>query len=90
MWVPTFGQLLRKSKAPKETHKNVTPSKRVKSDGKATETKLYRGKNALEEFLKALLREEDRIKEELRKGVSIKIGQNDWEDCTSPFSGAHS
>ena len=58
----------------------------MKCDGKATKTKLYRGKNALKELLKALLQEEDRIREELRKGVPIKIGQKDWEDCTSPFS----
>lgn len=41
----------------------------------------------MKELLKALLQEEDRIREELRKGVPIKIGQKDWEDCTSPFSG---
>ena len=58
----------------------------MKCDGKATETKLHRWKTSLEELLKALLQEEDRIRE-LRKVVPTKIGQNDWEDCTSPFSG---
>ena len=47
--------------------------KLVKSNGEATETKLYHRENALEEFLKLLFQEEERIREELRKVVPIKM-----------------
>lgn len=50
------------------------------SGGEATETKFYRGDNAWEEFLKTILREEKKIRGELRKAVPIKMGQEDWED----------
>lgn len=41
--------------------------KLVKSNGEATEIKLYHRENALEEFLKLLFQQEERIREELRK-----------------------
>lgn len=47
--------------------------KLVKSNGEATEIKVYHRENALEEFLKLLFREEERIREELRKVVPIKM-----------------
>lgn len=47
--------------------------KLVKSNGEATEIKLYHRENALEEFLKLLFQEEERIREELRKVVPIKM-----------------
>ena len=83
-----LGQLLRKSKAPRETQENVTPRKQAKWNvmEKTRKQNSTVGKKSMEEFLKALLQEEDSIRE-LRKCVPIKIGQNDWEDCTSPFSG---
>lgn len=47
--------------------------KLVKSNGEAMEIKLYHRENALEEFLKLLFQEEERIREELRKVVPIKM-----------------
>lgn len=47
--------------------------KLVKNNGQATEIKLYHRENALEEFLKLLFQEEERIREELRKVVPIKM-----------------
>lgn len=47
--------------------------KLVKSNGEATEIKLYHREDALEEFLKLLFQEEERIREELRKVVPIKM-----------------
>lgn len=48
----------------------------VKSDGGAMEIKRYHGENALEESLKMLLHEKERIREELRK-----IGPTRFQHC---------
>ena len=51
----------------------------VRSDGKVSETFLYRGEDCVQEFLKALLRTERVLRLQLRKKTPLKMTDEDWK-----------
>ena len=52
----------------------------VKSDGEVTGSKVYRGENAVKEFLNGILQEETKIRESLATPKPIVMTNEDWED----------
>ena len=51
----------------------------VKSDGEVTGSKVYRGENAVKEFLNGILQEEVKIRESLATPKPIVMTAEDWE-----------
>ena len=52
----------------------------VKSDGEVTGPKVYRGENAVKEFLNGILQEETKIRESLATPKSIVMTDEDWKE----------
>ena len=52
----------------------------VRSDGEVTRSKVYRGENAVKEFLNGILQEETKIRESLATPKPIVMTDEDWED----------
>ena len=51
----------------------------VRSDGEVTGSKVYRGENAVKEFLNGILKEETKIRESLATPKPIVMKAEDWE-----------
>ena len=55
----------------------------VRSDGEVTGSKVYRGENAVKEFLNGILQEETKIRESLSTPKPIVMTAQDWEKFKS-------
>jgi len=64
----------------------------VRSDGKVVGSNMYRGENAVGEFLSAVLQKEEKIRESLATPKPIDMACKDWEkfknakDCQKRFA----